>query len=99
MIMKEKINLLAIKVKTNFSIVKTKVKILYIIGSITCITDNFLDAFISPFDDEIGVDLNCELPVINLEDLKVIETNLDLCWGLPCNMQRDPSRTFVNICR
>ena len=64
-----------------------------------CLTDNFLDALISPLDDEVGVDLNCELPVINLEDLKVIQTNLDLGRGLPCNMQCDPSRTFVNICR
>ena len=60
----------------------------------TRITDNFLNSFISPLHNEIGVDLNCELPVIDLEDLKVIETDLDLCWGLPCNIKRAPSSNF-----
>ena len=37
-----------------------------------------LEPPVPPLDDEVGVDLNCEVTVVNLQNLKVVQPNLDL---------------------
>ena len=40
-----------------------------------------LEPPVSPLDDEVGIDLDCEVTVVNLQNLKVVQPNLDLTCG------------------
>ena len=37
-----------------------------------------LEPPVAPLHDEVGVDLDREVPIVNLQDLKVVQPNLDL---------------------
>ena len=39
---------------------------------------------VPPLHNEVGIDLDCEVAVVNLQNLKVVQPNLDLCimWQL-----------------
>ena len=37
-----------------------------------------LEPPVAPLHDEVGVDLDREVPIVNLQDLEVVQPNLDL---------------------
>lgn len=44
-------------------------------GAVSYLFEIYDHSRVSPFDDQIGVDFHCEIPIVNLEDLKVVKAN------------------------